>query len=296
MCAESDSLSDLELRLNDRGQEFSSTKEFLRFLELEQDKALEDRFDEYLELPVEEKGLNTKGIAIGDTRYYLHGIVHGQPIQIAPGSHIRHKAKMKIRSWALNIRAKSNHIEYLCEDGLKSAFELPPFSYEELNDMSFNQTAGSHLFVPLALAMLPAMAVLSSLNWLKTELTSPKNVRQSLDHLCLKSLKDARYQERFMALWGDRELPQPIELETGFLEEMRSPVTRFLSKVFSLNSNLLTCQERSLWTARALLKRAEQRGSEEVHYLCGGAHVSEIEYFLSNPDYSFDHLDAYLQK
>ena len=91
-------------------------------------------------------------------------------------------------------------------------------------------------------------------------------------------------------------MPQPIELEKEFLEEMRSPVTRFLLKVFTLNSNLLTCQERSLWTARALLKRAEQRGLEEVHYLCGGAHVSEIEYFLNNPDYSFDHLDAYLQK
>ena len=96
-----------------------------------------------------------------------------------------------------------------------------------------------------------------------------------------------------MAKLGDlvfaMEMPQPLELEANYLSDSRINGDDVLTRSRSRSST----GERSLWTAKQLIKIAKDSKNKKIHYLGGLTHTSEIAYFLNNPDYSFDRLREY---
>ncbi|PIN74997.1 hypothetical protein COV18_04525 [Candidatus Woesearchaeota archaeon CG10_big_fil_rev_8_21_14_0_10_37_12] len=126
------------------------------------------------------------------------------------------------------------------------------------------------------------------------------NESSDFARLLSNALRDPRYQDLAVRYSHESSLPEPFGLELDYLNDRSSLLSKFLFH------GVATAAERSLWTANKLLERGKSavgtrhtssaRVRLEIDYLCGASHVPQIAYFLEYPDYSFDHLDAYLEE
>lgn len=82
-------------------------------------------------------------------------------------------------------------------------------------------------------------------------------------------------------------MPEPFNFEKEYLLEKSSLLP------IILRGPAKTSSERSLFMAQYLKEKAEKKKLKKLHFLTGTYHVSEISYFLKNPNYSFDELEDY---
>lgn len=298
---ESSSIIHLEEELKSQGYRFKKRSQYLSFLSEEWEKITKKSVDEIINSPANGHNLPTLEASAEGVDYLIHGTVHGGPACFSPGWHMR----KNVKSYLLKEIQSCNE-NFFCEENFNSALD----SYglmKELSDVTMTKgvekkpkNMASYALLPVkavllmtsALAGLALIPLFSGIAYAATKrIKSPKNAKEAHSFFTQKALTDEAYQAKHLEFYIAQELPQPLNLELGYIYS-KSLINK-ASDYLSGEPNVPTPQERSLWTANELRKEAKTNNLKRVHYLCGAAHTTEIAYFLKNPDYSFEMIENY---
>lgn len=120
---------------------------------------------------------------------------------------------------------------------------------------------------------------------LRSQKTDDKYRKMLLD-IVEKTYSNVRFNHILNSFLMARSRPQPLDLEISYVDSVNT-----------LRDNNLCIEEIGISTLNSFIasQNLRNKNQEEIHYLCGAAHVLEIAYFLQNPDYDFKHLDKYLR-
>jgi hypothetical protein len=296
----SESLIDLETRISQkRERKFSNGKEYIDWLQTEWHKISKYNIDKLLtEEPKECEfptiKLNNEGI-----EYQLHGIIHGMDATLYPGWHARENVKEYLSKEINKCHDPKIKSSFLCEENFSTLFNFP--ESQELKDISYTNnysepTAAelcmSLLIWPFARTILPILY--GGLGLYSKTIKNPKT-EQAYIYLSQKALVNEKYQGHFAKL-RELDMPQPFNLETEYIHN-KEP-NKLLQLIHLLTNTVeekieATCAERSKYTANELIRYAKQRKLKTLHYIGGMKHISEIAYFLKNPNYSFKKIEQY---
>ncbi len=299
MMRESKSVIDLEERLKQSGLEFPNYKKYIRWLKSEWYGRCAERVKSVLETSPEETRFPTFSVELEGVKYQLHGIVHGWPIVLAPGWHPRRNIIEYISKTADSFHKPDEREDYLYEQNLDKTFKL--LKLQELKDHEYpmeysnllKSVGMSALVIPIGmLALITQSAVFGGLYLYSKTIRNPKGCIQGKIYLSQKALTDERYLALHANFQLAREMPQPYELEVSYLLEKASKTDPMINRIL-LGPHHPTRGERSLRTAKLLRDYAERMGLKTLHYIGGTAHITEIAYFLQNPDFSFERLEEY---
>lgn len=287
----SKSIIDLEDNLRDYGHKFKDCKEYVKFLDEEWNKILKPKEKEIISdaLNAEKEGLPNLTTEKEGVTYNIHGIVHGWPLLLAPGWHPRKKLKRVIEEEAQY---------YLFEENFHNAFKLNVFnelhdvtctkkkikSCKDILEIGLSVTSGM-----LGLFVLPPIFLKG---YIRAKSIKNPTLKNGFFYFAQKSLSEPSFQNKFLKFKTLSEMPQPFELEKGYLKEKN----RTLLNLIMGCSRVATSSERSLWTARKLNFMVKAYNLKNVHYLCGMGHATPIIYFLHHQDYSFTKLEEYRLK
>lgn len=288
----SSSLIELESRLSEYGPTFTNIKNYTKWIKTNWEKLNLKKSEEAFYNPVPTR-FPTKTVGQNGIEYLLHGIAHGEPIYLAPGFHLRKRIKKYINKNMKSFYRPKENETYLFEEGMCRLFDL--LKSQELKDVSNTSKTYSApkrlLLYPLSLTAGVFFAAISGSIYLCSSLLkNPKQYKTRLLYLAQKSLKDENHLSRLIYFMGESPVPQPFKLEMDYLEN--GNFSNNLINVIS-RKRIASCQERSLWTAKALKKYTINNEIKKLHYLCGADHVSEIAYFLEHPSYDFSELERY---
>lgn len=317
---ESSSVIDLEQRLNERGYHFDSCKDYVKFLRTEWEKENRITIDDTILDPPEAEDLPTVEVNQGYATYYLHGIIHGISALLMPGWHLRPRVQSFIKECLVGYDEPLEGSIYLTEENLSHSLGLP--TSRELKDVSGERGATNPFrepvlyfrelaLVPVCLAVMMGASIIlpvlyGTMYLLDRSRLFPqaKKWRQdpsTINHddlgsyLQLHALKDERYQIANFEHERLREMPEPFGLETFYMDKVNSKVWTLLKMALGHSPDMPTVSERSLWTARQLQYYALEEDIKHIHYICGSGHIPQIEYFLRNPDYSFEPLNEFIR-
>lgn len=300
----SDSLIDLEKKLNDFGVNFKGCKDYATFLSEEWERISFGRGRKIINSSTKEvDDLPTLIVKDDYVRYYIHGVVHGWPFYLAPGWHPRKKFKdfvnKKVKTYWTPVFGE----QYFYEERFNKLFHL--LKSQELKDVSKLRNKPNPFLKELGLVAVTPLACIFGLITYPLMFTSayitsklikePEDTLQNILFLEQKALSDERYQKKFFEFFINREMPQPLDLEKQYLLEKKSK-SRFILKALARNPHMKTTPERSLWTARELIKYAHNKNLNYLHYIGGLGHSTQIAYFLKHPNYSFEKLDKHYFK
>ncbi len=293
------SIIDLEERLKELGYDFPNYKTYMKWLKTEWDKISSPRVDKLLETTPDENRFPTLSVELDGTQYKLHGIVHGSPVYATPGWHPRRNIRNYVSEIVDSFHKPMEGEDYLYEQNMSMNFDF--LKSKELEDhINTNGDSESILKIVgkgsacfLASIFLPCVPIVfSGLYLYSITIKNPKEKVKRLLYLGQKALSDEKYQALFADFYMAQEMPQPYNLEKEYLLNKDS----FIDKLFNylmLKPDLATPQERSLWTAKELRNYAKRKDLKILHYIGGTAHMTEIAYFLQNPDFSFERLEEY---
>jgi len=314
MIESSESLRDLRKNIERWGNgEFKSLKDFLEFVgnDVKNPFYRETRMGKIKNLPSYrgESGLPTIPVIVNETLYELHGINHGHFLPLF-GKRLKRSLKKELKQIAESFHHPKEGEDYFYEEGLSGVIRFP--RDHELNDhylgkphpRIFRENLKKTLKNPKKILLLPLTAPLNITLFCLTfglysiaSFIEMRNLKKNIsrgfidkEEMELLATKSLEWQNKLASYYFGGEMSQPLELEVNYLKELSLKKKEDLGN-FVLNSlNIATPQERSLWTANKLREEAESRGLKKLHYICGAAHVSEIKFFLQNPDYSFSKL------
>lgn len=276
---------------NSLNARFPDLQTFLKWLENNWHELVKYEIYELLQKPLEEK-IPTLNVEVDGITYRIHGIVHGFPIYLVPGWHPRKQVVKYISEAAASFHRPDEGEDYLYEENLHLLFGF--LKSQEIKDQTYasQRPNSSLLYICLCVSkylsrffILPFALTLYFYLHVATD--------RDLDlHLIQMALKDVRYQSKFADLYLLKELPQPLELEKTYLQQKSS--RELLIRTLLLGRLASTDPERSLIVARELEAYAKRHNLRTLHYFGGVAHMTEIAYFLQNPNYSFDYLEKYI--
>ncbi|MCD6215619.1 MAG: hypothetical protein J7J92_00915 [Candidatus Aenigmarchaeota archaeon] len=294
---ESNSIIDLEQKLEENGHSFKNLKDYLNFLNKEWRKISWNNIDEILKSPVADKDFPSLRVDDKEVSYYIHGLVHGWDIVSAPGFHMRKKTKKQVIEKLKEFHNPRGGEDYFCEERFASHFDLQ--ISHELKDITktakkLNKNPEKiFLSISSSLAGIVALPLLFSTAYLISKaIKKPNSEAESIIFINQKALTDIRYQAKSAELQLVVELPQPFNLEIKYLNQKDSWFDKFINYAM-FEPDAATTPERSLWAAKELKWRARINALDTVHYICGLGHITEVAYFLKHPDYSFEALEQY---
>lgn len=285
----SDSIIDLEEKIKNYGYKFKNSIDYLYFLKEEWKKITWKRIKKILNSPVKEvNDLPTLTIEKDNISYHIHGIVHGSSWLIYPGWHPRKKIRKFISEKAESYHKPSQKEDYFYEQNFRDLFDL--LRSQEIKDIT-NTTkhhpskipGGIFLMSPISLICIFMTQTMGITDYLSSKCFKKTNLA-----IKQKSLSDKNYQLKYAELRMAKEMPQPFDLERYHFYEKKAYL-QIGKKTYA------TPSERSLYTAKKLISLAHSKQLKKVHYIGGLGHLTQISYFLKNPDYSFEKLDNYFK-
>jgi len=307
----SGSIIDLEKRLASRGIVHSSSKEFI-----------EDISPTYLHVPSEKRKrlkdlidspgtgeFPNKEALINGTSFLIHGVHHGEP-----GLRPTRKVRRHIRNEVAHYHNPPEE-EYFFEEGLGKIFGLDESL--EIKDFSDLLEEGDGLAgqegLPDKILYFYRRLKLGALIWAEGRIK--RKIMNSIQrpttplHYFLISSRQSINETASVGKIANHlditRLPEPLDLEFQYTQEsirrFQSELnpeekTPFLLEEFLSHPSIPKTPERSLYAVRELLRISKERNLKRVHYLCGAAHDSQSRFFLENPDYSFGHLNEYMEE
>lgn len=300
----------LEKRLVRSGRKWSTTQHFLSAINpygpyipikkrVRLDQLVEDS----------EVGFPVYRVDVNDTSFFIHGINHG-----GPGYYSNRGVRNYIHTRVASFMNSHEGEEFLFEEGIGQFFGLD--ESQELKDVlnlsrrqenyKATERNPSGLLQKLRLKLVlwaegkerKTLSGEIQRERLRRRFMSPQEYFLVLERQALSEVSSiGKVSEYFRII----NLPEPLNLEfcyvqSSILERDEKYVPHSLAEViiggfFGVPSAV----ERSLWTARELLKIAETKKLRKVHYLCGAFHESQVAFFLKHPGYTFSHLDEHIK-
>lgn len=298
---DSGSIIDLEEKLKSHGHQFKTYKKYINFLRGEWEKRTPNSIEEVLNSPIKDDGLPSLKVEVESTTYLLHGIYHGMPAVLAPGWHPRKQFRKYVSAKADSYHNLPDET-YFYEEGLGEPFDF--LWSNELQDVTKTQEVPKSLSKKVMHYSLRPLTIPASILGLflmpplflgiyiySKSIKDPKGKVPTSLYLSQKALSDAKYQVKAAKFDVSQEMPQPLQLEGEYIKQKGASI-KLLYWLIGV-PNAATVQERSLWTAKELLKKAKKHDLKRVHYIGGLGHSTEIAYFLKNPNYSFEQIEKY---
>lgn len=299
------SLIELKEKLEEHGVNFTSIKRFIKWLDSEWKQIPTEKKRVQFDLKTEGFALPTLIVTTEKIGCQLHGIIHGTyAIGWYPNKKFREYIKMTLENEYCKLLQPNGtpvqifhpgddvrRVTFLCEEGFPEAFGLPESTqFKDISNLRIKtrQPQGllnnvDHFILHLSSFVLFQVLALGAyfLSY----------VQGSEAHLIQRAIRDPHYQ--FIAVEEDlrSQLPQPFELEKGYILAKRSSARDLLQ-----DTSIATPPERSLYTAREILRYINaswNKDLEALHYVCGTGHLTQIAYFLQNPSYSFDAIEQF---
>ncbi len=297
----SDSVIDLEEKLKQSGHEFPNYKKYMKWLDSEWNQLSADRIRSVLKTSPTESRFPNLTVESEGIKYQLHGIVHGWLAYLAPGWHLRRNIRDYVSETVGSFHRSFEGEDYLYEQNMHILFDL--IRSRELEDQTYTNKKSKSLLkdiemtalsIPVGMFALVALPVVFSLAYVYSKtIRSPKGKVQGTVYLVQKALTDERYQAQFADFCIAQEIPQPFNTEKKYLLEKCSKVGVIVNSLLFMKPDAPTSSERSLWTAGELRDYAKRKRLNRLHYIGGLEHITEIAYFLQNPDFSFERLEDY---
>jgi len=252
----SKNLKELESNLKKEGLSFKSRNELRKFVV----DSWRESYEKYLErkilnkpIPKKLDGLPYKLVQLNGTKFYIHGVVHGESKSFECSSRV----KKFVRKCA-NSYINPPHEDYLCEYNfsLAAAFSLDPKrEVEDIIKITTNTGLAKAWVVYILqfvffLLLRPIIELLKFYPFLK---------------FSLKSLQDERYLPIFQEIQNKGFLlPEPLGMQLA-------PYRRISDKLVVRRSRKM---------AKTLYKHAKKNKLKRLHGIMGQGHVRQVVYFL----------------
>lgn len=211
--------------------------------------------------PVEIKELPYSEAKIGNTTYYIHGIIHDSK---------KYKLNKKTREFISKQIAQyhklKDGIDYLCEPGLAKKFNLPK-----------EKEIPAFLYY---LRTLPAS--LLKIAAAKKDYESCISLKERGDDfldLYHKVHMDVRYLPLFRDFYKKMLLPIPIRIDA---RKIKAEKQNRCYKCHGRVGRISCSPDASFMMAGYLTKHAQKNNLSELHFLVGGGHEDEIVYHMNH--------------
>jgi hypothetical protein len=301
---DSASIIELEAKLNRVGHRFRSVPEYIKFLAKEWRHVQDAKAVEFDKTPLEKSTrLPTTSTEADGYLYDVHGICHGiNRGKSTPGHNLSETVKKAYSDFHNSVILKKEDI--LFERSISSLLRIYFYLTKETHDhfKGDPDMAQSHgIAIPgraivekTAASLMPVRFFISDLSYArkKDSAAYPKNHLELLDHLARESMSDMRYQNRLARYISCTTLPNPLQMEFGYLQHYLIGKNRIMH-LWLGHTNLASPPERSLYMARQLERAKASNSLKKTHLICGASHTDEVIYSLENPGYSLGEVKEY---
>lgn len=209
--------------------------------------------------PVEIKELPYTKAKIGNTAYYIHGIIHdGKKDKLS--KRVRELISKQIAQYH-NLK---EGIDYLCEPGLAEKFNLP-------------QEKEIHALLYYLRKLLTSLLKTAPIKKDYESCISLKERDYDFLYLYDNARKDIRYFPLFRDFYKKIVLPIPIRIDA---RKIKSEEQKRCYECYNKVGRISCSPDASFMMAGYLTKHAQKNNLSELHFLVGGGHEDEIIYYM----------------
>lgn len=275
---QAESLIDLEQRLRDSNWVIRDLDDFMNLLDSHAEYVNKKTATSFPMVP-DHSDLYTVRCEVQEKSYQLHGLWAGSKLPLLfnwkPSDILKSHVKETIERW-LNTPVPEHcyhQVNAFRELDMSGSVGLPENDEEpvtSLRELIRRKNGEGHLKSIVDSAWVQMhIAGLNLVSWLIFRPFKSLDYKEKGLYLSRKAVQYPQYQNLLAGLITRTELQQPLNLEYRFLENSRDV-------------------ERSFLTANELRDNAARCRGNTIHYIGEPDTITEIAYFLKNPDYSLD--------